>query len=278
MSLARKLHISAGRWIYITFLLFFLNCKSYLGPVLETYRNTGELKDIFPGIKPSQRTVILYAETYHYSYRNPLTLELVIQEKATFDEFRGKKVKASHLVFSLRVLGRNYQNHIRLKFYIGRVYYRKENHYLELHAENCYVMGKKDFKDRFYIIDGWDCDHLAFHLSVGEKELIWLQSGSPFPERTKYTGWFLAGAFRIYPELHFTEYPFAIKIHEDEKEIVFFGFDADRFFRKGEKASLYPSSLPVTVQEVAGDFVFVERKTLNLTNAENVYLRKLPAK
>jgi hypothetical protein len=256
-------------------ILSFFSCKSVPGPIYPTYKNQGFLNQIFPNTNKNQ--IVFYFDIYTQIYQENLMGELILEEKTYFEKFENKNIKVSHLNFQLRTLSKNRNKDIRLREYKGIVYF--DEPYLDLHAQDCYTFAKKTYYDRFYPIEGWDCDHLIFLLKKENNALRFIQKNSPDyekleknqKERLNYTFWFSSDELQI-PNL-FVDQPWYGKlIDETQEHYVFYGKDANRFLKKGDFASLYPNNHQVKVAESIGDFLFIDKSYPLDINQKNIFI------
>jgi hypothetical protein len=254
--------------------LIFLYCQTIKGPIYPVYKNLGKLKDIFPEIKNSQ--ISLYFDVYSQIYKKNLTGELILIEKSYIENFEDKKYKVSKLNFILRILSKNHNNHIRLKVYKGNVYYN--NSILDLHTQDCYTYAKKNYEDRFYVIEGWDCDHMIFVLKKENDRLIWIQNYQEFlnqlPEekqnRIQFTKWFLSEDIVFNRDL-IQKIWYGKYIDETEEFYIYFGLDANRYINKGDSVYFYPNNQKIVIAESIGDFLFI-KKDKSLIPMQNNYI------
>ncbi|MCS7205457.1 MAG: hypothetical protein NZ853_07155 [Leptospiraceae bacterium] len=256
----------------ISLVLIFLQCLTATGPSFETYKNVGELKDIFPKISDKKDTISIFFPVYFYPNKNPFTGELVFLEKTYVDTFQNQRVRASHLLFQLRIISENVHGHLRLKTYQGTVFIHPSKQWLDLQSDECYVLGKRNFKDRWYVIDGWECDHLIFQLSLHEDQIQWKMPQEHQDSRTQWTKWFLASTLRVLPEFYTSEW-YGKWIYEKEEDWIFFGYEANRHLKKDEGVILLPYQVFLKVENVLEDFVFT-KKPLNLTIKEPTFIIK----
>ncbi|GIX41159.1 MAG: hypothetical protein KatS3mg129_0892 [Leptospiraceae bacterium] len=260
--------------IYLSILLFFIitGCKSLEGPIYPKYKNLGSLQDIVPESK--NNIVKFYFDLYSQIYKNNLTGELIIEEKTFLEKFNNKTTKVSKLTFTLRTLSKNHNNDIRLREYKGILHYNKDNSIWDLHSQDCYTYAKKNYEDRFYVIEGWDCDHMIFFLKRDNQNILWIKDNQlldqKLQKRNQYTKWFLAENIKINSEIIQKKW-YGKYIDETFQYYIFYGKDANRFLKKGQSIKLYPYNKQLTIEEAIGDFIFIEKNDLNL-NLKNTYL------
>ncbi len=254
--------------------LSFLSCKSVPGPLYPTYKNQNSLNQIFPNTIKNQ--IVFYFDIYSQIYQENLLGELILEEKTYIEKFQNKSIKVSHLNFQLRTLSKNRSNDIRLREYKGIVYY--DEPYLDLHAQDCYTFAKKTYYDRFYPIEGWDCDHLVFLLKkenhilrfVNKHRSDYEQLNKNQKERLNYTFWFLSEEIQ---SLNFIDQQwYGRLIDENQDHYIFFGKDANRFLKKGDSAFVYPQKYQVKVAESIGDFLFIDKSHQLDINQKNIFI------
>ncbi len=252
---------------FIIVLIFFY-CKSVQGPLYPIYKNLGYMNSIFPEIKNNKYKVSLFFPVYSQIYKENLLGELIIYEKSYIEN----NSKVSKLDFELRVLSKNHNTHIRLREYKGILYYK--NNILDLHSQDCYTYAKKNYMDRFYIIEGWNCDHLIFIFKKENDFLYHIENKERVPEdRDYFTYWFWNEKININKEL-INKTWYGYFIDESNDFYIFFGKDANRYLNKNNFVILYTYNKKISIDEVIGDFVFIKKKNIELSNLKNIYIYK----
>ncbi|MFN3604458.1 MAG: hypothetical protein ACK4UJ_07090 [Leptonema sp. (in: bacteria)] len=187
--------------------------------------------------------------------------ELIFLEK----NYKENQTIVSKISFQLKNISFDKNKSIKIRIYQGRVYYDKNTKILDLHAENCYTYGKKDFKDRLYPIEGWTCDHLIWQFKNEISYLIPLEEESniEIKGRTRYTNWM----FLSFPQLYnYTDFKspvwFGSFLVETEEDYIFYGYQADVYLDRKDTIKVFKSPLNIPIKEVVGDFVFIDKSIL----------------
>lgn len=256
--------------IILNFIIgLLLYCKSVQGPLYPIYKNIGYMNSIFPEIKNNKDKVSLFFSVYSQIYKQNLLGELIIYEKSYIENSN----KISKLDFELRVLSKNHNTHIRLREYKGFLHYNKNN-ILDLHSQDCYTYAKKNYMDRFYVIEGWNCDHLIFIFKKENDFLYQVENMESSPEdRNYFTFWFRNEKVHINKEL-INKTWYGIFVEENNDFYIFFGKDANRYLNKNNFVILYTYNKKISIDEVIGDFVFINKKNIEFSNHKNLYIYK----
>lgn len=258
MNFKQTLHI-------ILILLVGWSCKSPQGPLYPSYRNLGSLRDIFNEIPVEQKSLFFYFPVYSQIYKENLTGELILQEKTNVETEENQKIRVSKLTFNLRIISKNRNEHIRIREYRGNVYYNGDM--LDLHSKDCYTYAKKNYSDRFYIIEGWDCDHMIFLLKK-QGNFVFINNYSPLfkslneenQARILYTNWFISDEIFIHTELIKKKW-YGKYLDTTEEYYIFYGKEAEKYIQPKKGARLFPGNTTIPISFVMGDFIFVSKET-----------------
>ncbi len=267
--------VKLQQFITLSFLFIVLNCQSPQGPIYPMYRNLGTLNAIFGDLPKDQKSVSFYFDVYSQIYRENLIGELILEEKTYVEAEEKQKVRVSKLSFILRIVSKNRNKHIRIREYRGNVFFNKD--LLDLHSKDCYTYAKKEYTDRFYITEGWDCDHLIFLLKKQERLFFINQHNKLYQtldqenqKRIFFTNWFKSNDIYIYPELINKKW-YGKYIDSTEEYYIFYGKDAEKYINPKKGVKIYPSNKTINVSSIIGDFVFIN-KSENLEISENLFI------
>lgn len=265
------------QFIILNILIIFLNCFTPPGPIFLTYKNLGNLREIRPKIPSNQNFIVYTFSQYNNIYKENLLGEIILQEKT----YKESQTIVSKLSFTLRVLSFNHIQNIRMRVYQGSVYYDKQNELLDLHSENCYTFAKKDFRDRFYPVEGWTCDHLVWLFKVEDKKLIPVNSLSKdyvnlsnnIQNRILYTNWHFISNPVLYNYEKFNKPVwFGTFIQENQEELIFFGYNADVFLNSNDLVNTLSGNLSFPIKEVVNDFVFIDKKRFSSSQSKEIII------
>ncbi len=217
-----KLLLLTGTIINLT----LFACKTVPGPIYPQYDNRWQLIDIDSEINKNQSFLQFFFEPYYQFYKDNLVGELVLIEKSYIEDKR----KISRVVFELRELNKNQNQHVRLNIYKGIAYLDKKKETLDLHFQDCYQYGNQNFEDRFFVLEGWNCDHIVLLTTfkrIDDKIII-----IPIPSkdhRFKFSQWFRSGEFVSY--INISPIWQGRLVEKTHNKIIFFGYNIDNLLK-----------------------------------------------
>lgn len=261
--------------LFLILNIFIFNCQSPQGPIYPKYKNLGTLKEIFTNIPQDQKSITFYFNVYSQIYKENLTGELVLMEKTYIESEENLKMRVSKLAFNLRLISKNINEHIRIREYKGNVFFNGD--LLDLHSEDCYTYAKKEYSDRLYVVEGWDCDHMVFLLKKQERLFFINKYNNLYhtlnkenQKRIFFTNWYKSEDIIIYPELLNKKW-YGKYLDSNDEYHIFYGKDAEKFIKTKKGAIIYPSNKTINISLVMGDFIFVNKNEI-IETSQTLYI------
>lgn len=235
--------------IYILLLLLLpLSCNPYstkdsLGPPYPFLEDAG-------GFRPEGRYRFTPSVRF---YRRGLVGEIIFQ-----------KGKQNRHYFMLRVAGVKQNYAIRVRQYEGDVVSVAGG--IELYSRRCYIFGKRDWEERLWPMERWDCDHIVFRMRPAddfETTGAWVGYSD---ERTKQSDWFqlkrIDPMVPENPDSHKKTPPvFAGQILSgmDATRVIVYGYHAGKILKKNQKLTVTTPDGKIagrlSVESRPGDFL-----------------------
>ncbi len=233
-------------WFSLQFFFLLCACKAG-GPPLA-------------GIPAGDRVPDSIANTRYALSLEPTFYRLSQKAELVFERSESGPPGPNHrseTYFELRIVGQNPIASIRVRSYEGRAYAIENG--VELRSERCYEKGKKEWEDRLTPIEGWDCEHLWFHLvSLDPSSGILTSAPS---DRTRYSDWM--GKITAVPLANAT-FAGQILTTLPDNRVVIFGKNGGRIMRDGQimearEIDLMPFGHPARADQKSGSLRVISR-------------------
>ena len=216
-------------------------------------------------------------------YKKNLLGELVLEKSKNSYGTRRKTY------FSMRVLGQNLQDSIRVRSYEGLAYQINPN-IMELRSERCYVSGKRDWEDRLIALEKWNCDHLFFSYESPSNFARRETLRSVQTDRTRYSDWFLPEKLIPIPFkraslknlVFFAGQIIPLEDTLKTKLVVVWGYQGARLLREGDILTAQDETGEkvgeMKVISRPGDFIICQWMDVPVAKAKIAYKLEFPFK